>query len=63
MWNLKSVFVVSIVIGAVGAVTKNLLMWVTKIGTPGILNLLQKACLLGTAEILRKTLGNYGYRK
>ena len=33
------------------------MMWVTKIGTPGILNLLQMACLLGTAKILRRTLG------
>ena len=48
MENCKSVSVVPIVIGAFGAVTKNFMMWVTKIGTPGILNLLQKACLLGT---------------
>ena len=45
-----------IVFGAFGAVTKNLMMWVIKIGTPGILNLLQKTCLLGTAKILRRTL-------
>ena len=57
MWNCKSISVAPIVIGALGAVTKNLMMWVTKIGTPGILNLLQKACLLGTAKILRRTLG------
>ena len=57
MWNCYSVSVVPIVIGALGgAVTKNLMMWVTKIGTPEILNLLQKACLLGTARILRRTL-------
>ena len=55
MWNSKSVSVVPIVIGALGAVTKNLMMWVTKIGTPGIFNLLQKACLLRTAKILRRT--------
>ena len=57
MWNCKSVSVVPTVIGALGAVNKNLMMWVTKIGTPGILNLLQKVCLLGTAKILRRTLG------
>ena len=56
MWNYKIVSVVPIVFGAFEAVTKNLMMWVTKIGTPGILNLLQKACLLGTAKILRRTL-------
>ena len=56
MWNCVSVSVVPIVFGALGAVTKNLIMWVTKIGTPGILNLLQKACLLGTAKVLRRIL-------
>ena len=63
MWNYKIVSVVPIVFGAFGAVTKNLMMWVTKIGTPGILNLLQKACLLGTAKILRRTLDTKGDRK
>ena len=53
-WNCKSMSVVPIVIGALEAVTKNLMMWVTKIRAPGILNLLQKACLLGTAKILLK---------
>ena len=56
LWNCKSVSVVPVVIGALGAVTENLMMWVTKMETPGILNLLQKACLLGTAKILRRTL-------
>ena len=56
MWNCVSVSVVPIVFGALGAVTKNLIMWVTKIGTPGILNLLQKACLFGTAKVLRRIL-------
>ena len=63
MWNYKIVSVVPIVFGAFGAVTKNLMMWVTKIGTPGILNLLQKASLLGTAKILRRTLDTKGDRK
>ena len=45
MWNCKSVSVVPIVIGTFGAKTKTLMMWDTKIETPGILNLLQKACL------------------
>ena len=56
LWNCRSVSVVLVVIGALGALTENLMMWVTKIGTPAILNLLQKACLLGTAKILRRTL-------
>ena len=56
MWNCKSVSVVPIVLRALGEVTKNLMLWVTKIGTPGMWNLLQKACLLGTAKVLRRTL-------
>ena len=55
MWNSKSASVVPIVIGALRAVTQNLMKWATKIRTPGILNLLQKVCLLGTAKILRRT--------
>ena len=36
---------------------QNLMMWVTKIGTPGILKLLHEACLLRTAsKVLRRTL-------
>ena len=56
MCNCKSVSVVPIVFGALGAVTKNLMLWVAKIGAPGIWNLLQKACLLGKAKVLRRTL-------
>ena len=56
MRSCESVSVIPVVTGALGAVTKNIMMWVTKIGTPGILNLLQEACLLGTAKILRRIL-------
>ena len=34
-WNCKSVSAVPIVFEALGEVTKNLMLWVTKIGTPG----------------------------
>ena len=43
---------IPIVIGALGTVSKHLRMWIGKLGTPGIIALLQKACLLGTAKIL-----------
>ena len=36
---------------ALEAVTKHFMMWVTKIGTPKILNLLQRVCLLGKANV------------
>ena len=41
------IFVVPIVIGVLGAVTKNLMMWIiTKIGTPLILNILYEEIML-----------------
>ena len=43
---------IPIVFGALGTVSKHLRMWISKLGTPGIIALLQKACLLGTAKIL-----------
>ena len=55
-WNCRSVFVHDPLIRALGAVSKRLNMWVSKTGTSGIITLLQKACLLGTAKILRRTL-------
>ena len=39
-------------IGALATVRKHLRMWISKLGTPGIIALLQKACSLGTAKIL-----------
>ena len=57
IWNCKSVSVVPVVIWALEVVTKNLMTWVTKIGTPGILKLLHEACLLRAAsKVLRRTL-------
>ena len=43
------------VIGALGTVSELLRMWISKLGAPGIIALLQKARLLGTAKILRRT--------
>ena len=56
IWNCRSVSVILIVIGALGALSKHLRMWVSELGTPGIIALLQKACFLGTAKILRRYL-------
>ena len=50
IWNCRSVSVITIVIGALRTVSKHLRMWDSKLETsPGIIALLQKACLLGTA--------------
>ena len=63
IWNCRRVSAFTIVIGALGTVSKHLKMWISKLGTPGIIALLQKACLLGTAKILRRTLDAKGYRR
>ena len=49
IWNCRSVSVIIIVTGALRIVSKHLRMWVSKLETPGIIALLQKACLFGTA--------------
>ena len=55
IWNCRSVSVIIIVIGALRTVSKHLRMWVSKLETPGIIALLQKTCLFGTAQILKRT--------
>ena len=49
MWNWKSVSAVPVVFGALGAGTKNLMMWVTKIGT-----LTPESLLVGNSKDLKK---------
>ena len=56
IWNCRSVSVIPIVTGTLGIVSKHLRMWISVLGTPGIIALLQKACLSETAKILRRTL-------
>ena len=56
LWNLKSVIVVPIVIGALGAVTNNLEKNIKMLGCQISLAGLQKTALLGTAHIIRKVL-------
>ena len=53
IWNCRSV---SVIPGAFGIVRKHLRMWISMLGTPGIIALLQKACLSGIAKILTRTL-------
>ena len=49
MWNWKSVSVVPVVFGVLGAGTKNLMMWVTTIGT-----LTPESLLVGNSKDLKK---------
>ena len=57
MWKnqLTKVYIVPVVIGALGMVSKNISRYLEIIGFNG-LEKLQKACLLGTPRILRKVL-------
>jgi len=55
LWNVKAE-VVSIVIGALGAVTQELSEWLKKIPIKVQTKFLQKSVLLNTAGILRRTL-------
>ena len=55
IWQVK-VKVVPVVVGALGTIPKALGKHLDEIGTNVRVDLLQKAALLGTARILRKTL-------
>ena len=55
LWNIKT-YVVPVVIGSLGMVTKNLAKYLGKIGIPTKIELLQKAALLGSARLLRNVL-------
>ena len=50
LWNCKEVVLVSIVIGALGTVSKGFRLYLTKAGLDGSILPLQKAYLLGTAK-------------
>ena len=53
---MQKVFIVPIIIGALGSVTKNLGKNLEMINFVKGVEPLQKACLLGTARIIRKVL-------
>ena len=56
MWSMKKVEIVPVVIGALGAVSKNFELYIEKLGIQIKTEHLQKIALLGTAMILRRTL-------
>ena len=56
IWNMRSVIVVPVIVGALGSITKKLDEWVEKLDITVNIALLQKTTLLGTARILRKVL-------
>ena len=55
LWNVRPV-VIPVVVGALSMVTNRLKEFIRKIGVGVSVELLQKACLLGTARILRRVL-------
>ena len=56
VWRMRKVIVVSIVIGALGAVSVNFKEYMRQIGVNVRLEIIQKTALLGSAKILRKVL-------
>ena len=56
VWCMQKVFVVPVVIGALGAVSVNFKEYMKRIGVNMRLDVIQKTALLGTAKILRKVL-------
>ena len=55
LWNVRPV-VIPVVVGALGMVTNRLEGFIRKIGVDVFVGLLQNACLLGTARILKRVL-------
>lgn len=56
LWELRSVIVIPIVIGALGCLSERHLSYLATLGVGVSFETLQKAALLGTARILRKVL-------
>ena len=57
LWQLKSVNVIPVVVGALGTIPKKLEVSLEKGGIEVSVGLLQKVALLGTAGILRRVFG------
>ena len=56
IWECRNVCVVPIVIGALGTLSKNFSSWAAKIQVEEEIDMMQKACVLGTAKIIRNVL-------
>ena len=56
VWYMQKVVVVSVVIGALGAVSVNFKEYMKRIGANARLEVIQKTTLLGTAKIVKKVL-------
>ena len=56
MWNIRSIKVTPVVVGALGSISKKLKKCIEKLGVVISTTLLQKTALLETARTLRKVL-------
>ena len=56
LWKMRKVEVITVVIGALGTVTKHFEKWIEKLDLDLTIEALQKPCLLETAKIIRKVL-------
>ena len=56
LWQYKKVVVIPINNGALGRIGKGFRTWIRKIQMENYCGLMQKACLLGTAKIIKKVL-------
>ena len=56
LWSVRKVVIKPIVIGALGTLSRNFKKYVEGFEMRQLTSLLQKTCILGTAEIIRRTL-------
>ena len=56
IWQSQEIVIISIIIGTLGTVSKNLEHWLRKLDIMVNFSTLQKACLLGSARVIRKVL-------
>ena len=56
IWNMRSVIVVPVIVGALGSIPKKLTNWLEKFDITVNTALIQKTKLLGTARTVRKVL-------
>ena len=56
LWSLKKIEVVSVIVGALGCISKDFSGWMDTLGINLNVRTVQKSVLLGTARILRKAL-------
>ena len=56
IWQSQEIVTIPIIIGTLGTVSKNFEHWLRKLDIMVNFSTLQKACLLGSARVIRKVL-------